>query len=172
MDVLKCLIEDNGIDKNSTDEKGLSILYWAVHSGNIEAVRYLLKKGVTMTSFVPQECVEACRKCGEKIACYYLAAPQMKSDPYMFAIRCNMSDVVRLMSEYGCALYKSPQILSYAIRKNSVDVVDYFLSNYKYPLNYGYTENCNDYRFKPGHQTFLIKACESLSVQIAQLFLE
>ena len=172
VDLLKCLIEDNGIDKNSTDEKGLSILYWAVHSRNIEAVRYLLKQGVTMTSFVPQEYMEECRKCGENIACYYLDAPQMKSDPYMFAIRCDMSDIVKLMDEYGCELGKSTEILSYAIRKDSVDVVNYLLCNYKYPLNYGYTENYNDYRFDPGHQTFLIKACKSSSVEMVSLLLE
>ena len=67
VDLLKCLIEDHGVDKNSIDEDGLSILYWTVSSGNIEAVRYLLKQGVTMTSFVPQDCVEACKKCGTDI---------------------------------------------------------------------------------------------------------
>ena len=45
MDVLKCLIEDNDIDKN-----GLNILYWAVKSGNIEAVRYMLNLGETTTA--------------------------------------------------------------------------------------------------------------------------
>ena len=42
VDVLKCLLEKYGTDKNPIDKKGLSILYWAVHSGNIEAVRYVL----------------------------------------------------------------------------------------------------------------------------------
>ena len=140
VDVLKCLIEDNGIDKNSTDEEGLSILYWAVGSKNIEAVRYLLKQGVTMTSFVPQEGVEACTDCGTNILCHYLDATQLHPDPYTKAIRFNMLEVVRLMNEHRCELYKTPRILSYAISNDSVDVVDYLLRNYKYPLNYGYTE--------------------------------
>ena len=97
VDLLKCLLEKYGIDKNSIDKKGLSILYRAVHSGNIEAVRYLLKQGVTMTSFVPQECVEACRKCGTNVSCHYPDATQIKTDPYVIAIRDNMIDIVRLM---------------------------------------------------------------------------
>ena len=171
VDVLKCLIEKYGIDKNPIDKKGLSILYWAVHSGNIEAVRYLLKQGVTMTSFVPQECVEACRKCGTNVPCHYLDATQLKTDPCVFAIRGNMLDVVSLMDEYGCELFKSPAILSYAISTNSVQVVDYLLSNYKYSLNYGYTEKY-DRGLNSDHQTFLNKACEIQSVQMVKLLLK
>ena len=161
VDVLKCLIEDQGIDKNSIDENGLSVLYSAVSSCNIEAIRYLLNLGVTMTSFVPQESVEACKNCGINLPCYFLYATQRKTDPYMFAIRCNMSDVVRLMDEYGCQLGKSPEILSHAIRNDSVDVVDYLLCNYKYPLNYEYTEKTTAYSLNSGHQTFLLTACDS-----------
>ena len=172
VDVLKCLIEDNGIDKNSIDKGGLSVLYWAIYSGNIEAVRYLLKQGVTMTSYVPQDCVEACRKCGTNVSCHYLDATQLKTDPYVLAIRFNMLDVVRLMDEYGCELYKSTEILSYAIRANNVQLIDYLLSNYKYPLNYGYTEKYNDSRFNSDHQTFLSEACKKQSVEVVKLLLE
>ena len=172
VDVLKLLIEDNGIDKNSTDEKGLSLLYWAVHSGNIEAVRYLLKQEVTMTSFVPQECVEACRKCGTNVSCHYPDATQIKIDPSVLAIRFNMLDIVRLMNEYGCQLYKYPEILSYAIRENNVQLVDYLLSNYKYPLNYEYIEKYNDSRLNSDHQTFLNIACEEQSVKMVKLLLK
>ena len=171
VDVLKCLIEDHGIDKNSTDEQGLSVLYWAVSGNNIEAVRYLLNLGVKITSFVPQECVESCRNCGTNLPCYYPYATEQMTDPYMFAIRRNMVDAVRLMDEWGCELYKSTHILSYAIHTNSVDVVGYLLCNYKYPLNYEYTERYTDYRCS-GHQTFLIKACETQSVNLIKLLLE
>ena len=182
VDVLKCLIEDHGIDKNAVDEKGLSVLYWAVSSGNIEAVRYLLKQGVTMTSFQPQECFEACAECGTNLLCHYIDAPQRKTDPYMFAIRSNMSDVVRLMDEYGCELGKSPEILSYAIRVDSVDVVDYLLCNYEYPLNYGYKNKYDDSELNTDQQTFLMEAysyytydatvCEKQSVEVIQLLVE
>ena len=42
VEMLKYLLEDNNIDKNSIDKKGLSVLYWTVRGGNIEAVCYLL----------------------------------------------------------------------------------------------------------------------------------
>ena len=171
VDVLKCLIEDNGIDKNSTDKDGLSILYWAVYSGNIEVVRYLLKQGMTITAFLPPECVQACTDCGTKLSCHYLDATQLKTDPYVFAIRFNMLDVVKLMDEYGCQVGKSPEILSYAIYADHVDVVEYLLCNYKYPLKYGYKE-IRDSGLSSDHQTFLNKACEKQSLLIVTLLLE
>ena len=178
VDVLKCLIEDNDIDKNSIDNNGFSILYWAVSSGNIEAVRYLLKQGVTMTSFAPQERVEACADCGTNPSCHHLDATQRKTHPYVLAIRCNMSDVVRLMDEYECELGKSPEILSHAIRNDSVDVVDYLLCNYKYPFNRGYKDKYDELNFN--HQTFLTDAyvtyyqtySETASVGAIKLLLE
>ena len=171
VDVLKFLIEDNGIDKNSIDKNGCSILLWAVGSGNIKVARYLLTLGVKMTSFVPQECVEACKNCGTNVSCHYNHAP-MRTDPYVRAIIVYRLDVVRLMDEHGCQLGKSPEILSIAIHTQSVEVVEYLLCNYKYPLNYGYTEKYNDVGSISDHQTFLSKACETQSVKIVKLLLE
>ena len=45
VELLKYLF-NRGIDKDSVDQLGLSVLWWVVHSGNIEAVRYLLDIGV------------------------------------------------------------------------------------------------------------------------------
>ena len=171
-EMLKCLLEDHDIDKNSIDEKGLGVLYWAVSSGNIEAVRYLLKQGVTMTSFVPQESKEACKKCGTDISCHYLNSTQLDTDPYVLAIRSNMPDIVRLMDECGCELNKSPEVLSYAIRANRVKVVDYLLCNYKYPLNYEYTDKYSDSSLNSDHKTFLSTACKRQSVEVVQLLLD
>ena len=171
VDVLKFLIEDNGIDKNSIDKNGCSILFWAVGSGSIEVVRYLLTLGVTMTSFVPQECVEACKNCGTNVSCHYNHAP-MRTDPYVRAIIVYRLDVVRLMDEHGCQLGKSLEILSISIHMQSVEVVEYLLCNYKYPLNYGYTEKYNDGGSNSDHQTFLSKACEEQSVEIVKSLLE
>ena len=171
VDALKCLIEDHGIDKDSMDEKGLSVLYWAVSSKNTEAVRYLLKLGVNIISFVSQVCVEACKNCGIILPCYYLYATQLKTDPYMLAIECDMPDVIRLMDTFRCQLYKSTEILSYAISMKSVNVVDYLFCNYKYSLNYEYKEKHTDYSCS-GHQTFLIRACKSQSVELVALLLK
>ena len=172
VDVLKYLLEDIGIDKNSIGGHGLNVLNWAVRSGNIEAVRYLLHLGVTVTSFIPQKGMEACKYCGTNLSSHYINVGQLNTDPYMFAIRCNMPDIVRLMDEYGCELHKSPEILSYAIRMNSVDVVDYLLCNHKYPLNYDYTDNYIDSSVTIDHQTFLSKALDTQSVEVVKLLLE
>ena len=172
VDVLKRLIEDNDIDKNFPDKNGFSILYWAVHSGNIEVVRYLLKQGIIATSFVPQEHVEPCNKCGTNISCHYIDAKQLYTDPYIKAISFNKPNVVRLLDEYGFELGKYPEILSHAIRKKSVNVVEYLLCNYKYPLNYGYIEKHTNSKMNSGHQTFLIKACKTQSVEIVKLLLK
>ena len=173
VELMKFLLEDKGFDKNSIDEKGFSILYWAVHFRNIETVRYLLDLGVTITSFEPQECVEACADCGTNIICHHLNRAQLTTDPYMIAIRRNKPDFVRLMDEYGCELGKSTTILSYAIVKKSVDVVDYLLCNYKYPLNYGYAEKFIDKEeLNSCHQTFLKTACQTQSIEVVKLLLE
>ena len=171
MDMLKCLIEDNDIDKNSTDKRGLSILFWAVSSCRIEPVRYLLNQGVTMTSIVLQECVEVCKNCGTNVSCHDHNAIQLLTDPYVHAIILDIVDIVKLMDEYGCQLGKSPEILSIAIHTKSVEVVEYLLCNYKYPLNYGYIEKLNGNKFNSGHQTFLSKACENQHVEIVKLLL-
>ena len=61
VDLLKYLLEDMGIDKNSIDKHGRSVLFWTVVSGNIEAIRYLLHLGVTTTPYhLPQKYVEPC----------------------------------------------------------------------------------------------------------------
>ena len=47
--LLKCLFS-RGIDKDSTDQCGRSVLWWVIYSGNIEAVRYLLDIGVAFST--------------------------------------------------------------------------------------------------------------------------
>ena len=171
-DVLKCLAEHNGIDKSSIDKNGVELLYDAVCSDNIEVVRYLLKQGVTMTTFVPQTYVEACTDCGTNILYHYVNAEQLYTDPYIKAITLEMLDVLKLMDEYGCELYKSAHILRHAICVNSLHVVEYLLCNYKYPLNYEYAVRSDYSTLDFGHQTFLINACERPSVKVVKLFLE
>ena len=54
VELLKCMF-DRGIDKDSIDQDGYSILCHVVDSGNIEAVRYLLGLGVAIPTFAPEE---------------------------------------------------------------------------------------------------------------------
>ena len=58
VDLLKYLLEDNGIDKDSTDTQGCSVLFWTVTSGNVKAIRYLLNLGVTTTYQISKEYVD------------------------------------------------------------------------------------------------------------------
>ena len=172
VDMLKCLIKDNSIDKNYVDEDGLSVLYWALQSGNIEAVRYLLNLGVTITSIELQEGVEICKVCRTNLSCHYVNEAQLDNDPYMLAICENKAGLVKLMEEHGCKLFKSHETLTYAIRNNSVDVVDYLLSNHKYSLNYDYIEKDDWERNYPDdHQNLLTTACQRSSVKMIKLLL-
>ena len=173
VDMLKCLLEDNGIDKYSVDVDGLSVLYWTVSSGNIEAVRYLLNLGVTVTSVKLQEGVEQCKVCRKNISCHYVNEVQLDNDPYMLAICENKADMVKLMDDHGCKLYETHETLIYAISNNSVDVVNYLLGNHKYSLNYEYTKR--DYLERlclDDHQTLLTTACETSSVKMIKLLLD
>ena len=99
VDMLKCLIKDNSIDKNYVDEDGLSVLYWALQSGNNEAVRYLLNLRVTITSVELQEGVEICKVCRANLSCHYVNEAQLDNDPYMLAICENKAGLVKLMEE-------------------------------------------------------------------------
>ena len=173
VNMLKCLLEYNGIDKNSIDAKGCSVLYWAVISGNIEAIRYLLHLGATATTYVPQECMEPCTACRTNLAFHYVNEEELDTDPYMLAVCANQPEVLEVLEEYGCQLYKSLEVLSYAVSMNSKDVVDYLLCNHKYPLNSEYSEKGFWGRsFPRDHQTLLKVACKKSSVKVIKLLLE
>ena len=172
VEVLKLLLEDGGIDKNSIDNNGFSILYWAVKGGNIQTVSYLLNLGVTITTVNSQACVQSCMICRTNLSCYSINERQRSIDPYMEAIKSNMLEVVKLMDEYECQLYKSTDTLNYAIHMNSFDVVNYLLCKYKYPLNDEYLERFDRRDRMTFHQTILLKACRTASEQVGILLLE
>ena len=172
VEVLKLLLEDGGIDKNSMDNNGFSLLYWAVRGGNIQTVTYLLDLGVKITTNRSQESVQLCRICGTNLSCYIINGRQRSIDPYMEAIRLNMLEVLKLMDEYGCQLYKSVDTLNYAIHINSVKVIDYLLCKHKYSLNDEYFERFFGRDWMTLNQTLLLKACRTASEQVVQLLLE
>ena len=175
VDVLKCLIEDNDMDKNSVDNQNIGLLYWAVDSGRVEAVRYLLSLGVTITTYTPQDYVEPCKGCGNIIGYYSFYPSQQWGDAYMLALRMDMPEMLKLMEEYGCKLYKSPGVLISAFFRPSLKVVDYLLSNHQYQLNREYmciktndrSETCDS------HRTVISKALyERRNVKLVKLLLE
>ena len=172
VNVLKCLIEDHGIDKNSVDRHGSKILYSAVRSGNIEVVRYLLNLGVTVTRYISQKRqAQTCDGCNVDQSCYSIYQRQLEDAPYMEAIGKNMPEVVKLLEKHGCQLYKFDEALIHAVQMDSVDVVEYLLCNHKYSLNKEYFARYGDGRQYP-HQTLLMLACERNSVKSVKLILE
>ena len=171
VDMLKCLLEDGGIDKNCIDKYGFSVLYRALESRKIQAVHYLLSIGVTITTDIPRECVDLSMFCGINLQYQLMRAKKIISDPYMEAIRMNMPEAVQLMEEFGCQLYKCAEALIYSIHSNSVEVVDYLLCNHKYPLNIEYTEEWVQWKWRRPH-TLLSEACQQKSVKMVKLLLE
>ena len=170
VDLLKYVLEDNGIDKNSIDLQGCSVLFWTVTSGNIEAIRYLLNLGVTTTYQIPKEYVEPCNVCGIKLLCNFIT-PELKYDISMRCIDHDTPEIVKLMEDHGYQSYKHISALIYAIRNGKIKVVNYLLSNYKYSLNYEYIDTCSPL-LEQHHHTLLRDACETKSVKMMNILLD
>ena len=186
VDMLRCLLEDYGIDKDSVDEHGASVLYFTVKSGNVEATRYLLNLGARIPTYTLQESVELCRYCGTNII-YHLTnekAIQENYHPCLVAITQGMMEAVRLLEENGCQFSKRPEALIIAIRKRQVNVLEYLLGSHNFPINYEYAGNRARYRARSricktacgrawdSHNTLLLEACQTKSVEIVKLLLK
>ena len=190
VDMLRYLLEDNGIDKDSVEKRGASVLYWTVKSGNIEAIRYLLSIGARIPTYVPQESVELCRYCRTNLPYHLISEKELQGNrhPCLVAITQGMVEVIRLLEEYGCQFCKRPEALIIAIRKKKVNVVKYLLRNHSFPINYEYAgyrafnrarnrernRICNRAcgRAWDSHTTLLTEACQTKSVKIVNLLLE
>ena len=169
VEVLDYLLEDCGIDKNSIDKRGFSVLHWAVTGMNIQTISYLLNLGVKITTDKPQKLVQPCERCGTNLTYRHINGTKPSTDPYMEAIRLNIPEVMKLMDDYGCDLYKSTDTLHYAIHMKSAEAVDYLLCKHRYPLNEEYIERLDKFTV---HKTLLAKACLEGSVKVAKLLLE
>ena len=137
VELLKCLI-DHGIDKNSTvmdDDSTRSLLSFVVESGKIEAVRYLLDLGVAMPSYTPAKNKIPCKKCGKNRLLIDALKDGYAIEPFMIACRRKMCNIVQLLDKYGNQNLQTMNALRCAARHESVDIVRYLLSKYKYPLN-------------------------------------
>ena len=186
VDMLRYLIEDHGIDKDSVDERGACILYWTVKSGNIEATCYLLNLGASIPTYTLQESVKLCRYYGTNLPSHHINenAIQENYNPCLAAITQGMTEAVRLLEEYGCQFSKRPEALIIAIRKRQVNVVEYLLHSHNFPINYEYVGNrtrsrarnriCNRAcgRAWDTHNTLLTEACQTNSVEIVKLLLD
>ena len=144
-ELLKCMF-NHGLDKDSVDPDGLSVLWWVATSGNINAVRYLLDFGVTIPTYSPEVHDNYLQWGNENMLVHVVSHNKYDSDPYMEAIRYNMLDVVILLDEYGWQSWKSFDALRRAVTYGSVDVMSYLLNKYSYPLNVEYIQIESDGR--------------------------
>ena len=138
--LLNCML-DHGLDKDSTDQKGFSVLWYVVFSGNIEAVRYLLDREVIIPTCTEDILKIQCERCNEVM----LVIDDDKwnkdnsPDPCVIAIRHNNIEIVKLLDEHGSQSCKSFSVLRFAVRCRRLDLVSYLLNKYTYPLNMEYT---------------------------------
>ena len=185
VELLKCLF-NRGIDKDCTDQVGLSVLWWVVVSGNIEAVRYLLDMGVAIFNYAPTVHETQCEGCkkdklvieckvdrhlfeedGSTVAVDFFKEDQ---DPCMGVISDNNLDIVKLLDERGSQSCKSFTALRHAVIWGSVDVARYLLNNYAYPLNIEYIiKNADESR---GPYTLLTEPRRVFTAKITELLLD
>ena len=138
VDLLKCMLDHGGIYKNSTYRiftTSRSMLSVVVESGKVVAIHHLLELGVEMSSYARATYNTLCKECGKNRLLIDLEADCKAMDPFMIACRQNMCNVVQLLDKYGNQNLKTMNALFCAVRNKSVDVVEYLLSKYKYPLN-------------------------------------
>ena len=185
VELLKCLF-NRGIDKDSTDQVGLSVLCWVVHSGNIEAVRYLLDIGVAIHNYAPTVHETQCEQCKKdelvieckvdrhlfeedgRTSVYKLS--EEGQDPCMIAIGNNMLEIVKLLNERGSQICKSFTALRHAVIWGGVDVASYLLNNYNYHTNIEYILKIADKRRGP--YTLLSEPKRVFTAKITKLLLD
>ena len=132
--LLKCMF-NSGVDKDTTNKDGVSVLWWVVRSDNTEAVRYLLDLGVIIPTYSSEVCEAQCAECKENRLIIDDNSEQRTRDPYLRAICNNNLEIVKLLEEYGSQSYKSFTALRCAVQCGNVGVVYYLLNKYTYPLN-------------------------------------
>ena len=167
VELLKCML-DHGIDKECTDPKGKSLLSYVVQSGNAEAIRYLLDLGVAMTCTTSENEI-TCKHCGKSRLLFDNTEEYNETDPHMIACELKKPDVVQLLEEYGNQNFKNLNALRYAVIHNNLQVVEYLLGKYNYPLNVEYVWKCDD---KIDYQNILIEACIESSAEVVELLVD
>ena len=170
VDLLKCLL-DRGVDKDVTDLDGRSLLWWVTKSGKVDAIRYLLDLGVTMSTDlnVSEACHRDCKHCGMDMLVLDIQE-KLLLNPCMEAIRMDKLDVVQLFAEYIGIRYRHFYAIRYALKYDSVTVMEYLHRCYRHPLNIKYSVRlcCSEAK----HWTLLKTACYIQSIKGVQYLLE
>ena len=129
-------------------------------------MRYLLDIGVTVNTYTPTSNKVACMDCGKNILIVDALSEERRHEPYMMAIELNMLPVVKLLEEYGCQNFKYIDALRYAMTHNSIEVVQYLLEKYTYPLNVEYTTG------RSSHHNLLDEVCGYVKDNMVHLLLD
>ena len=135
MELLKCMF-NRGFDKDSKDQNGLSVLWYAVDSGNVEAVWYLLSLEVVIPTYKPDLRETKCEHCKETILIIDDDSIDDNQNSCMRTIRKNNVKIVKLLEEHGSQSCKSFAALRCAMRYRNEDVVSYLLNTFTYRLNF------------------------------------
>ena len=189
IDILRSLV-NLGVSKNASDSFGRNALHYAVCSGDINVIRYLLELGVTLiTRYTKKE-----QRHQYHVAVQYYQQKRSsmrhiswqrtsssmdtnmrdemllyKYNPCLQAISMKRLDVVELLEKCEQHTFQSIEALKCAVRKNSLKMVNYLLHKYTYPLNIEYrhiqgTWHCS--------QTIITEACKPHQLEMVTLLME
>ena len=172
VEVLKDIIE-HGIDKDSTDTHGISMLLMVVESDDVEAVRYLLDLGVTLPTFRLEAELKPCKKCEVNRLHIKRDCVQSKRDPCLAAIGRNSLDVFQMLEKHGTQSFNSFNVVIEAIIY-SPKVIEYLLNRYTYPLDIEYTTNNEKIGifYQSCYRTLLMEACYSNNADVTKMLLD
>ena len=136
VEVLEYLLE-LGVNNTCTDSFGRNALYYAVCTGDINVILYLLQMKVPITTTAKQffENLTSLPRLSA-INDMYMHIQQNPAEwnPCVQAIAQDKIDVVQLLEHYEQHSFQSIEALKCAVRMNSLKMVNYLLSKYKYPF--------------------------------------
>ena len=169
VNLIKCLL-NHGIDKDSTDQHGISLLTRVVESGDVEAVRYLLNLGVTVTTHPPAVKIEPCQKCRTPILSKDGDKYIKGIDPCRMAIEKDKLEIVKMLVEHGSQRCQFISSLVLAAHLGYVSVVEYLFNTYTYDLNFKFIYPITG--FSPSYCTILTMPCYRNTIKIKKLLLD
>ena len=173
INMLGCLL-DLEVSKDFTDTYEHSVLHRAICIGDITIIRFLLEAGVPIKGY--REFRGTARDfrmtlLPECMINNVLDSIRYNSNPCFQAIALNRLDVVQFLDNYEQQTFQSIEALKCAVSKNTLKMVNYLLSKYKYPLNVEYLDTRAGAR---GYQTILTEVCHSnqLHLEMVTLLVE
>ena len=168
VELVKCIL-NHGIDKDSKDQDGQSLLTRVVYSRDVEAVRYLLNLGVTVNSYEPKVELDPCQKCGTNRLILRNDCGKGTDGSCYMAIYKDNPEIIQMLVEHGSQSCQSFAALVSAVRACSLNVVEYLLNKYSYPLNVTYSVTAHRWR---SYHSLLTEYCYRNTIKITKLLLE